>query len=183
MGNELINVTVGVGVGALIILALAAVVLTVRKWQESRAIDSDGDGEIDEADTNPTIDAILDALMPTVYKGIVAGEKMSVLALKRFKLVLEGEDKQAVADSLYNLLPDVVMVAGQPLPINLIKRLITKDDFSNLVKNVYDEIAAFLSANAGYIEKSVRDLLPDDQEGGLEPANGNAAGDTSSEAA
>ncbi len=150
-----VQLIVGLVVVALLVVG-AGIILSARKTNAGK---------------NPTFDAVLDALMPMVYRGIVAGQKAAITALNDFDTWLEGEDKQKIADSLYNLIPDVILVGTTPIPVNVVKRLVTKEDFSNLVKNVYDETAAFIRKNAEYFDHQIRDFVPDEYEEFMVDAN------------
>lgn len=106
-------------------------------------------------DATPTVQAILDALLPYAQKAIVAGEKLAVEGLDQIDRELDGTDKAAVANSIYNLLPDVIYVAGRAIPTTLIKHLIPPEDFAALVKRVYDETDAFIERNRDYLKKQI----------------------------
>lgn len=159
LDQNFVNVVIALVVGLAILGGLGAAVYAIVR--------------VRAASKNPTVNAVLDALLPMVYRGIVAGQNAAVDALNDLDYVLEGADKAAVANSIYNLIPDVVLVNGKPIPVTLVKQIVKPEDFARLVKNVYDETAAFIRSNAGYIEKTVRDILPDEYEGGLSDAHGD----------
>jgi len=109
---------------------------------------------------NPTIAAVLDALKPYIYTAILAAEKTADDAFTTASITLEGTDKKAVADSVYALLPDPIMVGSIPVPTSLIKLLVSQESFENAIKAAYDTADAFILRNKAYLDKQVSDLLP-----------------------
>src|SRR4051812_9225569 len=65
--------------------------------------------------------AVFQALTGWVYTAIVAGERAMQWGFEDLNARLEGVDKKLVADSIYNLLPAVVVVWHITLPILWIK--------------------------------------------------------------
>src|SRR5260221_14625715 len=87
--------------------------------------------------TNPTLDAILNALTPYLYRAIIAGERAVLWGMDGLDAQIQATDKKAVADSVYSLLPDVIVVDNVPLPISAVKALIPRETFERWVKNAY----------------------------------------------
>lgn len=137
---SIIDLAVLLGVGGLIILAGIAIVNILGKVRES---------------ATPTVQAILDALIPYAQKAIVAGEKLAVAGLDDIDHQLDGTDKAAVANGIYDVLPDVLYIAGRAIPTTLVKHLITREMFADLVKRLYDETDAFIERNRDYLKKQI----------------------------
>jgi hypothetical protein len=139
---SIIDLSVLLGVGGLIILAGIAVVNILQKIK---------------INATPTVQAILDALLPYAQKAIVAGEKLAVEGLDEVDRELDGADKKAIADAVYNTLPDQIYipVLKRSVPLTLIKSLITREMWADLVKRVFDETDAFIERNRDYLKKQI----------------------------
>lgn len=101
--------------------------------------------------THPTAAELLQALTPWLYRAVLAGEHAALLGLRQADSLLTGADKAEVANRLYDLLPDTLIVSGKSIPISLVKALITRERFAALVKDVYDSAHAFLLRNEAYL--------------------------------
>lgn len=142
---SIIDLAVLLGVGGLLILAGIAIVNILGKVRES---------------ATPTVQAILDALIPWAQKAVLAGERATIEGLDEIDRQLDGTDKAAVANSIYDLLPEFVNVAGKPIPTSLIKHLITREMWADLVKRVFEEGDAFIERNRDYLKKQIPADLP-----------------------
>lgn len=138
--DNLTQIAVLLAVGGLLILGGIAVLNILSKLKAS---------------ATPPVQVILDALIPWAQKAIVAGEKAASEALDEVDRELDGIDKAAVADSIYNLLPEFINVGGVSIPTSLVKHLVTREMFSDLVKRVYDETDAFIERNSDYLKKQI----------------------------
>ncbi len=87
----------------------------------------------------PAEDQIEDLLLPYIYDAICAAFKQSEKAAQELGIVMDGADKKAIADYIYNLLPDVV--GG--LPVGVVKAIVTRERFSALVEEVYQRFKIF----------------------------------------
>lgn len=143
--NTIIQIAVLLAVGGLLLLAAIAASHIITQIRIA---------------ATPTEQAILDALMVYAQRGIVAGEKLSVEGLDQVDRELTGADKAAIANSIYNLLPDTITVLGHSYPVSIIKHLITPDQFSALVKQIFDETDAFILRNRDYLEKQIPPDVP-----------------------
>lgn len=103
----------------------------------------------------PGVNLVLDALQPFVWQAILAGERAVLWGFQEVDAKLTGMDKKQVADAIYNLLPDSVLVGGRLMPIGLVKTLITREAFEELVKQVYDQADAFIERNKSYLHDQV----------------------------
>jgi hypothetical protein len=149
MSQELLQFLVQVGVA----IALGAVVLIVafivlkliaaikQRWPRS-----------------PGVDLILQALTPYVYQAILAGERAVIWGLDALEDHIAATDKKRVADSVYNLIPDAIVVGGVTLSSDAIKRLVTRDEWQNFIKTQYDAADAFLQRNEVYLRGQVEQL-------------------------
>jgi Na+-transporting methylmalonyl-CoA/oxaloacetate decarboxylase gamma subunit len=156
MDNTLMQAVVALLVGALLILAGVAVVYILRTIQAS---------------ATPAVSAIMDALLPWAMKAVYAGEWTAAQALDDIDRELDGVDKAAVANSLYDLLPPVIVIAGKTISIDLVKHLITRDMWADLVKRVFEETDALVERNRDYLKKQIPPTLAAYTGGSLVAAN------------
>src|SRR5260221_5551262 len=141
MSDTLINANVALAMGALlIVLSLSALAIANRVR-----------GKTDK----PAVDEILTALTPWLYKAIIAGERAALWGLQQTDSVITGADKAQVAESLYALLPDVIVIDGLPIPVSRLKALVPRDTFAAWVKNFYDGTHALILANEDYLRSQV----------------------------
>lgn len=119
---------------------------------------------IDIARVNPNLPPqqaqVLDALQPFILRGILAAEQLAQQGLAGLDTTITGLDKGQIANSVYDLIPDVLVVAGHPLPISLIKSLVTRDAFTVAVKDAYDNSHAFILRNETFLQNQVDALKP-----------------------
>lgn len=121
----------------------------------------------------PTEQKVITAIQPYLYKAILAGQQMALLGLDQFDTKLVGQDKKAVADSVYDTLPDYLLVAGVPIPIIVVKTIVPRDRFEELVKNAYNEAHSFIMKNEAYLRSQVDLLMPPAATSGGSTAQGN----------
>jgi hypothetical protein len=141
---SILDIAVALGCGALLILAALAVFNILSHSKQ------------------PALHAVLDALTPYIYKAIFAGERFALLAEQQLDTRLAGTDKKAVADSMYNLLPDFLPVGRFLLPINVVKMLVPRVQFEQVVQDVYEQTHGFLLKNEDYLKQQVNGLkLPE----------------------
>ena len=95
------------------------------------------------------------ALLPYLLKGIIAAYKMSEDAIDLTGERLRGLDKKAIADALYDLLPPTI--GG--IPVGLIKTLITREKFAELVQGAFDRAMQLYEFNQAAFEKAYQDWL------------------------
>jgi hypothetical protein len=105
-------------------------------------------------------DAFLDALTPYLYKAIFAGERAILWGFEQADVAVLAADRKKVADGVYDLLPDTLIVDGVPLPISKVKLLVTREIFEQWVKTVYDQTHAFILKNEAYLRSQVDMLKP-----------------------
>lgn len=131
---------VAVLVGAVLILLVVLFVWAASKLRKQKL---------------PGVDAILAALQPMVFQAIIAGERAVIWGFDDLEARIESTDKKNVADSVYNLIPDTLWVGTVPLPSSLVKKLVTRDEFAELVKKTYDGADAWLQKNEQYFRSQV----------------------------
>lgn len=109
---------------------------------------------------SPSADGIIQALLPFVYKAIFAGEHYARLSLQNAGTALDGLDRKLIADTIYDALPPVLMIGRIPIPIAMIKYVITRERFEAIIEDVYKESKAFILRNDTYIRDQVGALKP-----------------------
>jgi hypothetical protein len=112
------------------------------------------------ATASPSLQGVLDALVPYAYQGIFAGERMVVSVLDEAEAYIAAADKKAVADSIYDLLPPVITLGKYTISTDLVKRLVPREEFQRLVENVYNTADAFFQRNEQYLKDQVASLPP-----------------------
>ena len=115
-----------VSVGLLIAVVITVVVFYFKKLLE-------------KPQGYPLEDVIEGAIMPYLYNAIMLAFKQSEKHYKEFGRILDGVDKKALADYVYNMLPDHIRVGKYMIPITFIKSVITRERFASLVESVYVE--------------------------------------------
>jgi hypothetical protein len=119
-----------------------------------------GIAQIKAQNKNPGLDAFLDALTPYLYQAIFAGEKAILWGFEQADAAVQAADRKKVADSVYDLLPDTLIVDGVSLPVSKVKLLVTREVFEQWVKTVYDQTHAFILKNEAYLRSQVDALKP-----------------------
>lgn len=127
-------------VGCLLILAGIAVAYVLNKAKLS---------------ASPNVQVILAALLPWALKAIIAGEIIAADELDQFDRELSGLDKAAIAKSLYNLLPNTIMVAGKAIDITLVKHLVTLEAWTAFVEQNFQEVQALIISARDYLRKQI----------------------------
>lgn len=91
---------------------------------------------------NLTVVALLTALEPEAAKAWSFGNWLALTALSDFQVKLAAVDRKAVADKMYDLLPDTIQVRGFPVPISLVKKMVSRAMFETLVDDAYNAAQA-----------------------------------------
>lgn len=105
--------------------------------------------------SKPGVNAVLAALEPYAQRGIYAAEQLALQAFKDTKAKIAGIDKKAIADSVYDALPEFLMVGPIPVPISGVKYLVPRERWSQLVQDVFAAGDAFVTRNVDYLKKQV----------------------------
>jgi hypothetical protein len=108
----------------------------------------------------PAVQAIIDALTPYIYRAILAGERFALVGSQQLKLTLTGQDKKAIADSVYDALPDYILVGKIPIPVSTIKLIVPRERFEDLIKDAYESAVAFVARNEVFLKSQVDALVP-----------------------
>lgn len=156
MSTAIVAIIIG---AILLVLAVGASALITRA-KTSVPVEEPQTGA---ADGLISVPAVLNALEKWAYQAILAGEKIVQEVMTTTQIRLEGEDKAAVANRVYDLLPAMVTipVAGKALTINP-KDLVNREQFAEFIKRLYGEGAAFVSKNKAWLRKAVDDVIPGD---------------------
>jgi len=72
---------------------------------------------------------------PLIYDAICAAYKSAESIVRATDRALDGVSKKAIADSVYDMLPDYI---GK-FPVVLVKQLVSRERFAELVQAVYDK--------------------------------------------
>jgi len=114
--------------------------------------------------TNPQIGDIMEALEKYVYQAIATGERAVVWGLDEIEAYLDGEDKAAVANFWYDLLPENLVVYGVPIPINRVKALVPRENFQAFVRDLYDGFNTKVNQFEDQFKAQVDAFVPDEEE-------------------
>jgi hypothetical protein len=79
------------------------------------------------------------ALLPIIYDGICSAYRLSEKSVDNIHQRIKGADKKKIADSIYAMLPDKIGV----FEVVLIKRIVTRERFEQLVQDAYDRSDRF----------------------------------------
>ena len=102
------------------------------------------------------LEAQIEALiLPLIYKGILSAYKLSEAAMDEFGNRMEGIDKKNLADFCYDLLPE--SIGG--IDIRIIKNIITRDRFSALTEDVFQEFLTFYNIHDGRFHELWKEWL------------------------
>lgn len=107
----------------------------------------------------PKEEEIEAALRPFVYQAIMLAYKTSERLVDQNFERLRGLDKKVLADWAYNALPEVIYVKGFIIPIGLIKRLISQEDFAEMVQNSFDSFEGWYASVYANWGSEIEELL------------------------
>jgi len=106
----------------------------------------------------PEVDEVFHALQPFLYRAIISAQLASDSLFAKTGALLDSSDKKAIADGLYAHLPDVILVGNMPVPVGMIKTLVTQTTFEAWIKTIYDEAKAFTVTKNAYIDSALEKL-------------------------
>lgn len=129
-------------VAGLVVLALVLLVLLVVAYTQLR----------DKRQGYPYEARVEAALLPWVYRAIMAAYKASEYALDEFGRRLHGADKAQLARTVYELLPERIEVAGAIVPV---KAVIGQAEFERMIADAFDGFLVFYDENCGQFENAV----------------------------
>lgn len=100
---------------------------------------------------------LISAFVPYANKGIVAGETLALDALKIADTKITGADKSAIANSIYDAIPDWVSIPMFPIQIHvsLVKLFVSEKDFESLIDRLFTETDKFIRDQQDYIIRQV----------------------------
>ncbi len=83
--------------------------------------------------------SVLYALHPYFQQAIWIAEKTAADELATGEKVLSGADKKAIADSLYSAIPVNIRFFRWSIPVWVVKRFVTEQDWEAGIQRVFDE--------------------------------------------
>jgi len=89
------------------------------------------------------------ALLPIIFQGICAAYRLGERAVDEGYERLRGADKKLIADSIYAMLPDKI---GN-FDLTLVKSIITRERFEQLVQNVFDTFDRFYVEHKAHFDE------------------------------
>ena len=111
----------------------------------------------------PGEEAIEGALFPFVSNAIWLAYKASESLIDQGQERLQGMDKKRLADAAYDLLPSSIPVKVRGVvihvPLNWIKRLVSKDRFSALVQDAFDDFSEWYDTVQLRVSDELADVL------------------------
>jgi hypothetical protein len=137
-GEPLINLTVLGFLALLGILAGAAGAVALGAYYYPR-LKNEKQGYAYEAE----IEALL---LPWIFKAIAGAYKLSERASDELGMRIEGLDKKAIADAMYDALPKQI---GN-VPLGMVKLVISRKRFAQLVQFAFDEFLKFYDSQETY---------------------------------
>jgi hypothetical protein len=91
----------------------------------------------------PGHDALEAALTAYIHQAIMFAYKQSEIQLDAGQARLHGWDKSQIASWLYNALPETILIGKVRVPLNVVKQLITQDQWATLVQKSFDQFEAW----------------------------------------
>lgn len=137
-GEPLINLTVLGFLAVLGILAGAAGAVALGAYYYPK-LKNEKQGYAYEAE----IEALL---LPWIFKAIAGAYKLSERASDEVGMRIEGLDKKAIANAMYDALPEKI---GN-VPIGMVKLVISRKRFAQLVQIAFDEFLKFYDSQETY---------------------------------
>ena len=93
--------------------------------------------------------AIEAALLPIIFEGICAAYRLSENGVDELQQRIKGADKKKIADSIYSMLPEKV----GDFDLDLIKRIVPKDRFEQLVQDAFDRFDRFFIGHQKHFDE------------------------------
>jgi len=110
------------------------------------------------ASQQPGLADVLTTMEGYAYQGIFAGAELARRGLEQLGTTLSGGDRAAIANGIYDALPPVVTVAGVSVPIGVLKDMIGRTQFAQVVQDVYARTSAFVTANEKFLADQVTSM-------------------------
>lgn len=93
---------------------------------------------------------IEDAMLPVVYKAILAAYQLSEDGMDDLQTRMTGLDKKQIADYIYSMLPDKI---GE-WDLRFVKGIISRERFEDLVQEVFDDAQLFISKRRALLDSA-----------------------------
>ena len=103
--------------------------------------------------------AIEAALLPIIFQSICAAYRLSERSVDELHQRLQGADKKEIADSIYGMLPDKI----GDFDLNLVKRIVPKERFEQLVQDTFDRFDRFFVQYQGHFDDLFEHWAADSQ--------------------
>lgn len=101
----------------------------------------------------PDRSKVEEAIMPYVYKAIMAAYKTSEVAMDQLGERMKGADKEILADTVYHMLPDCLYIQGTKIPV---KTFITEEQFKGMIKKAFMDFIGFYERNRSEFEEEMK---------------------------
>ena len=94
----------------------------------------------------PNEDEIEAAVLPLIYKAIMAAYKMSERIIDSGQERLRGLDKKLIADALYDMMPASILWRGMNISTGWIKSLVPRAVFQAWVQKAFNDFLEWFDA-------------------------------------
>ncbi len=98
-------------------------------------------------------------LLPYVYRAIASAYRTSEIVARDFGATLEGLDKKAIADAVYDMLPPTII----GVDINFIKKFVSRQDFEHMIQETFDAFTDFYKRNESEFETLIEEWLKENK--------------------
>lgn len=99
------------------------------------------------------------ALRPFIYRAIMLAYKTSEKLVDQNMARLHGLDKKALADWVYNALPNTLYIKGVPIPVGMLKQIISEEQFAGMVQHAFDDFEAWYAGVYANWGSEIENLL------------------------
>lgn len=147
-----------VQIGGLVVFSVLTVLLlawTLMLIQKQKNTGSTNNGQA----------TIYKAVELFAYKAIIAAYRAADKTLDEFEVRLNGLDKKAIADRLYDMIPPDVY----GVDVRIIKALVNRQKFSEIVEDVFREVEVLYENNKAGFEKEVAAFVEAHKPSGQQP--------------
>lgn len=113
----------------------------------------------------PVETAVYKAVEIFAYKAIVLAYRAADKTLDEFGFRLTGLDKKAIADRLYDMIPEEI----KGIDVRVIKAIVNRQKFSEIMEDVFREVEAFYANNKAGFDKEVNAFIEAHKPAGQSP--------------
>lgn len=144
--QDILNIAYAIG-GAGLLLLFAVGLVNGLRWLIMRV-------------KNPTVEAVLKALLPLAGQAVFAAENRALTILEETEVRISALDQKAIADAYYALIPETVDIGGRTISLTLVKVIITQERWEEFVQHLFDETIAQINANEKWLELQIQTPVP-----------------------